>query len=172
MACMPYDWNMRGKRHGVGRASRSDWGSLYTLALDIAETAHAGQIRRGSGEAYINHPLRVAAHATGPAKVAAVLHDVIEDTGVTREELEGKGIPVLVLDVLDLLTRRENETYRDFIERIATAPGEAGRIARDIKLDDIDDNLKGIELLPPDEQSIEKRYLRAQKRLKAAQDGT
>ena len=162
----------RGKRvkKTTSRVSEKALGEAYETAETIALIAHSGQRRRGSGEPYISHPLRVAAGFEGIAKIAAILHDVVEDTPVTLAKLKAQGIPPQAIEIIDLLSRRQGEVYmRDFIERIATAPGEAGSIARAVKLADIADNLRGVELLPPEEQGITKRYKRARSRLLAAQ---
>lgn len=139
----------------------------YEEVREIATLAHAGQVRRGTGEPYINHPFRVAGRVKIKARISAALHDVIEDTKVTAEDLRRWGVSEEDLIILDLLTRRDGETYNEFIERIACAPGETGKLAREIKLADIEDNLSGIRNLPLAERGIEKRYLRARKRLYA-----
>ena len=64
----------------------------YELALKIATEAHKGQVDK-SGVDYIKHPIAVASFCKNPlAKVAALLHDVIEDTDITEEDLRARGI--------------------------------------------------------------------------------
>lgn len=148
----------------------------YEEAREIATKAHEGVRRETEDAPYVVHPIRVAESLTDEnAKIAAVLHDVIEDdTGWTEEDLRQAGVPEVALEAVVLVSRRKNadgknEIYMaEFIERIATAPGEAGRIARQVKLADIADNLRGIDQLPPEKRDIEKRYLRARKRLERA----
>jgi (p)ppGpp synthase/HD superfamily hydrolase len=68
-------------------------------ALQIAVQAHAGQ-KVKSGGAYIFHPIRVMMRCTIPeALIVALLHDVVEDTPVTFEELEGEGFSKTVIDI-------------------------------------------------------------------------
>lgn len=77
---------------------------LIALAYDLAGKAHEGQRRRGNGEPYVNHPIRVArtvAEAGGDEEqvVAAVLHDTVEDSNLTLQDIEenfGAGICHLV----------------------------------------------------------------------------
>lgn len=79
--------------------------SLYTQtmatrerALQIAVQAHAGQ-KDKSGAAYIFHPIRVMMRCTSPeAQIVGLLHDVVEDTPVTFEELAGEGFSKNVMD--------------------------------------------------------------------------
>ena len=66
-------------------------------ALEIAAKAHAGQMDK-AGQPYVLHPLRMMLAVTTPeARMAAVLHDVVEDTAVTLEELRDEGFPAAVI---------------------------------------------------------------------------
>jgi (p)ppGpp synthase/HD superfamily hydrolase len=71
------------------------------------------------------------------ARVAAVLHDVMEDSEITLEQLQREGIPPDVLRTLDCLTRREGEEYSAYIRRVAT---DATAIR--VKIADLHDNLR------------------------------
>ncbi len=112
----------------------------------IARRQHDGQTRWDKFVPYIVHPERVAKTQIGAEfKAAAWLHDVIEDTPMTldelRDELElmcGKGHSVdLVISLVDALTRRKGESYLEFLGRLkGQGPG-----AIELKLADIDDNL-------------------------------
>lgn len=91
--------------------------SLLETAIQIAVQAHAGQEEK-NGQPYILHPLRVMARVnTDAEKIVAVLHDVIEDTPVTRAQLEARGFPNHILDALDCVTKREGEDYMGFVAR-------------------------------------------------------
>jgi guanosine-3',5'-bis(diphosphate) 3'-pyrophosphohydrolase len=127
--------------------------SNLELAILIATIAHAGQVDK-AGQPYILHPLRVMLRlSTEPERIAAVLHDVLEDCrGWTLERLRGHFGPE-VASAVDALTRREGETYRQYILRAAADP-----IARAVKVADLHDNLDPSR---PPEPSLEKRYLRA-----------
>ena len=145
--------------------------SFVEKALEFATRAHAGQVDKG-GKPYIGHPIRVAARVEGDvARAAAYLHDVIEDCGVTWEQLEMEGIPAEVIEAVIALSRREGETYKNFIERIAGNP-----VAVEVKLADLADN-SDPGRLPPDpemrrkwEEMVRKRYVPARDRLLRAQE--
>jgi hypothetical protein len=105
-------------------------------AINIAVTAHENQVEK-NGDPYILHPLRLMGRCTREQeKIAAVLQDVVEDTSVTLEDLKEAGFEKEIIDAVDCLTKREDETYDDFIKRAAFDP-----IARKVKIFDIEDNL-------------------------------
>lgn len=109
-------------------------------AIMIATTVHAGTHDK-SGAAYILHPLRVMmAMDDDPSRIVAVLHDVVEDSKPPNKwgfsELRREGFSEEVLSALDGVTRREDETYEDFIARSQDNP-----IARKVKIADLHDNL-------------------------------
>ena len=84
---------------------------LYERAVEIATAAHEGQSRWG-GEPYITHPLAVAkSFGMGRAKVVAVLHDVIEDTNITEEDLR-KEFPYTMIGNLLLMLCSPSHTGR------------------------------------------------------------
>lgn len=105
-------------------------------AIQIAVQAHAGQTRK-DGTPYILHPIRVMLRQTDPkAMIVAVLHDVVEDTGVTFEDLEREGCPGDVLSALRLLTHADGADYQAYIRTVAPDP-----LARAVKLGDLEDNM-------------------------------
>ena len=105
-------------------------------AISLAVRAHQGQLEK-SGQPYILHPLRVMFRLEDEyARMAAVLHDVVEDTPHTLDELRELGYPPEVVAAVDCLTRRPTETYEAFVERAAADP-----IARRVKLADLEDNM-------------------------------
>lgn len=114
----------------------SDVDSNLNLAIKIATEAHDGQVDKG-GEPYILHPLRVMMAVKGDReRIAAVLHDVAEDCpDWPLARLKEQPFSGAVCDALDALTRRDGESYRDFINRCAGDP-----IARVVKLADLKDN--------------------------------
>jgi (p)ppGpp synthase/HD superfamily hydrolase len=104
-------------------------------AIAIAAQAHAGQLDKG-GQPYILHPLRVMLRVpTQPERIAAVLHDVVEDSPVTLADLAAEGFDQEVLDALAALTKAPGETRVDAAHRAARHP-----IARAVKLADNADN--------------------------------
>jgi (p)ppGpp synthase/HD superfamily hydrolase len=127
-------------------------------AIAIAALAHKGQVDK-AGAPYVLHPLRMMlAVKTPEARIAAVLHDVVEDTAVTLEELKGEGFPASVLEAVDALTKREGEDYEAFIRRVAPNP-----IAREVKLADLRDNSDLSRIAEPTERDRERirKYQRA-----------
>ena len=119
-------------------------------AKPIAILAHDGQVDKG-GAAYIGHPYRVADKISVLAKLsnlndaqieaareAAWLHDVIEDAGVTEQELREEGISELAIEVIELLTRDKHKPERDgdaYYINIKAHP-----VARVVKVADVADN--------------------------------
>jgi (p)ppGpp synthase/HD superfamily hydrolase len=104
-------------------------------------------------------------------RAAAVLHDVLEDTGWTGDNLRRAGVPEVVIEAVEHVSCRENpekERYRDFIERTAVAEGEAGRIARRVKHADLLVNMGRVHELPGGESMLEKRYVPALERIREA----
>ena len=110
-------------------------------AIIFAAECHRGVVDQ-AGRPYIFHPLRVAMALADPReRLAAILHDVVEDAGVTVEELQHEGLDDDVAEAIDALTKREGEDYPSFIERVARNP-----MARAVKIADIRDNLDGSRL--------------------------
>jgi GTP diphosphokinase / guanosine-3',5'-bis(diphosphate) 3'-diphosphatase len=110
--------------------------STLEHAIEIAARAHAGQVDKG-GQPYILHPLRVMLRlAAEHERMAAVLHDVVEDTSVTLDELRAAGFPPPVLMAVDALTKRPGESRLEAAARAAADP-----IALEVKLADNAENL-------------------------------
>ena len=105
-------------------------------AIEIAATAHAGQ-RDKAGQPYIFHPLRVMLRVDGAhEQMAAVLHDVVEDTSVTLDNLAQEGFPSEVLRAIAALTKLPGETRLEAAARAAADP-----VARKVKLADNAENM-------------------------------
>ena len=122
---------------------------------------HAGQTDR-AGVPYITHPLRVMeACNTTEEKIAAVLHDVVEDTSVTLDDL-AKQFPPEIVEAVRCLTHLPEDTYEEYIEQIATNP-----ISVQVKLRDLTDNMDVRRLTAIGEHDVERlrKYLKAYKRL-------
>ena len=125
-----------------------------------AANAHRGQTDK-AGRAYITHPLRVmnnlGLNAPLEAQMAALLHDVVEDCGVSLGDLRDAGFPESVVVAVDHLTKNaEGERdYQKAIERAALDP-----IARRVKLADLTDNmdLSRIPKPTPDDEKRVAKY--------------
>lgn len=130
---------------------------MLNKAITIAAKAHDGQVDKG-GNPYILHPLRVMLNCESEAaKICAVLHDVIEDTGITLKQLQSQGFTNEIIATLDCLTKRAGESYDDFISRIL--PNE---LACRVKLADLIDNMDLTRINNPgteDEERIQKYRL-------------
>lgn len=128
-------------------------------ALQIAARAHEGQVDK-HGQPYILHPLRVMAAVEGEeARIVAILHDVIEDTSVTADDLRRDGFGEAVLEALDRLTHRKCEPYAEYVIGC-----KGHEVARRVKLADLEDNSRlSRTILRPDriEPDIERvrKYL-------------
>lgn len=132
--------------------------STLERAIAIAAEAHAGQ-KDKAGAPYVLHPIRVMLRVTTPEeRMAAVLHDVVEDTPWTLEDLAREGFPADVVSAVDALTRRDRETYEEFVVRAG-----AHAIARRVKLADIEDNLDPTRIPNPTQKDLDRfeRYRRA-----------
>lgn len=91
-----------------------------STALQIAAKAHAGQ-KDKAGADYIKHPLAVSEKCRSPrAKIAALLHDVVEDSDVTLDDLRAAGIGGDVIAAVDCLTKRKGEKLDDYLDRVAS----------------------------------------------------
>lgn len=140
---------------------------LLQRAVRIAEEGHAGQVDK-AGQPYIAHPRRVMmAMRDDAARIVAILHDVVEDCGVTLEDLEKEGFPRHILDALDAVTRRVGETYEAFVARAAADP-----IARQVKYADLQDNADLSRIAAPTAADVARteKYRRALAQLDAAAD--
>lgn len=107
------------------------------LALSIAVTAHAGHEDR-SGRPYILHVLNVVLGCVSDddAMVVAALHDVVEDSPMTLDGLRSAGFSERIVEAVDAISRREGETYEDYIERVVKVP-----LARQVKKVDLEHNM-------------------------------
>lgn len=137
---------------------------LYKKALDIAVNAHQGQTDKG-GQPYINHPLAVAAMLENPRdRVAALLHDVVEDTSVTMEELKTQ-FPEDITTAVDLLTKKPGPgyTYQNYLEKIRENP-----MACRVKLADLTHNMDLGRIPNPGPRDLERmeKYRKSQGYLK------
>lgn len=137
--------------------------STLTRAIEIATEAHKGQFDK-SGKDYIGHPLRVMEMGkTEDEKIVGVLHDVVEDSPWTFQELEAEGFSKQITDALRCLTKTsEKENYDEYIERIKKNP-----LAVSVKLNDLTDNMdiRRLPYLSDKDVKRLKKYLKAYKKL-------
>ena len=139
--------------------------ALIEIALERSLSAYRGK-RDKAGQAYVLHPLRLMAKMHDEiSQVVSLLHDVIEDSDVTAEDLRADGFPEIVIEAVVALTRQAGESYMAFIERLK--PNE---LARKVKLADIEDNLNVLRLVELNEQDLRRvqKYHKAWHDLQAA----
>lgn len=132
-------------------------------AIEIALTAHEGQFDTHNGRPYIEHPYRVMSGGhTLQEKIAGMLHDVVEDSEWTLEQLTAEGFSQEIVAAVDALTRREGEPYEESIRRV-----QADALATRVKLLDLTDNMdirRWEEVTEKDLERLQK-YLKAYKQL-------
>jgi len=132
-------------------------------AIALAATAHAGQVDKG-GAPYILHPLKVMLRMTTPEeRIVAVLHDVVEDCGISLDDLRKEGFSEEVLSAIESVTKMPGEPYEDFVERAAQNP-----IGRAVKLADLEENSDLSRIASPSWEDLERieKYRRAIGRLR------
>jgi len=118
-------------------------------AVAIAAAAHAGQVDK-AGQPYILHPLRVMLRVTSEReRIAAVLHDVVEDSEVSLQDLQGEGFQPDVIAAIDALTKRPGESRLQAAARAAANP-----IARQVKLADNAENMDLSRIANPTARDI------------------
>lgn len=124
-------------------------------AIQIAVTAHAGQIDK-QGQPYILHPMRVMLSLPeGEERIAGMLHDVVEDTSVTLDDLRNAGFSDSVLDAVRCLTRTPGGSYADYVVRC-----KENAIARAVKLADLSDNTRlDRNIIRPEKFESDKRRI-------------
>jgi HD domain-containing protein len=106
-------------------------------ALQIAAQAHEGQ-KDKEGLPYILHPLRVMSRVEGEeAQIVAILHDVVEDTKVTLDDLRRAGFSEAILAAVQCVTHLKDVPYADYVVGCKQNP-----IARQVKLGDLADNCR------------------------------
>ena len=134
---------------------------MLERAISIAAEAHVNQVDR-AGAPYILHPLRVmlAMAPDDDYRVAAVLHDVVEDCpSWPLDRLRAEGISETALEAIDAVTRRGGESYDAFIARAAK-----NGIGRIVKIADLRDNTD-MNRIPNPTDSDWKRQLKYGKAL-------
>ena len=108
---------------------------LTKKAMQFCFAAHKEQTDK-SGLPYVFHPFHLAEQMPDElTAAAALLHDVVEDTPYTLDDLRSQGFPETVIDALELLTHREGVSYFDYVAAIKSNP-----IARQVKMADLRHN--------------------------------
>ena len=138
---------------------------MLEKAAKLAEKAHQGQVDKG-GQPYILHPRRVMEQCeTETEKIVAILHDVMEDTPYTLEDLRQEGFSEEVLEALLCLTHRGGESYMAYIGRVCENP-----LAARVKYADLQDNMDLRRIPEPTERDFARleKYKGAKVRIEKA----
>ncbi len=141
-----------------------DDATMVEKARAVATRAHAGQ-KRWNGDPYITHPTRVAGSFYGLSevedeRVVALLHDVVEDTEITLDQLREFGFTEKQVEAIDSVTKRDKESYLDFVLR-----AKANSIGRRVKIADIKDNMSNLHEVFKDHPVREQRLRREKYKL-------
>jgi len=137
---------------------------IIEKSLEIALKAYSGQ-RDKAGKTYILHPLRIMSKMETEYEMSvALLHDVIEDSNYSADDLLKEGIPPEVVEAVQLLSKVSGETYDQFIDRIVD-----NSLASKVKLADIEDNINVLRLESVGEKDLERvaKYHRAWKKIQS-----
>jgi len=111
--------------------------SNIETAIAVASAAHMGQVDK-NGEPYIFHPIRVMlAQTTTETQIVGVMHDMIEDTDTSLNDVYSFGFDDDIVLALNAITRRDDEDYFVYVKRACSNP-----IARPVKIADLRDNLR------------------------------
>ena len=121
-------------------------------AYKIAKKAHLGQVDK-AGEDYIKHPEKVASFVkTDEEKAVAYLHDVIEDTELTLEDLCEYDFSKEVIEAVDIITNKRGEDYQSYLNSV-----KKNKLARAVKLADLRHNSDLTRLTKVTEKDIERK---------------
>lgn len=136
---------------------------LLETAIRLAAKVHKGQTDR-FGKPYILHVMRVMMRGQDfNEQVLGALHDVLERSDLTLMDIEKKGFPASVLKALEAITRRPDETYEQYIDRVVEDP-----LAIRVKINDLADkmDLLHVEQLDPSDLKRYNKQLAAYHRMK------
>ena len=121
-------------------------------AYEIAKRAHLGQVDK-AGEDYIKHPEKVASFVkTDEEKAVAYLHDVIEDTELTLEDLCEYSFSNEVIEAVDIITKKRGEDYQSYLNSV-----KKNKLARAVKLADLRHNSDLTRLIKVTEKDIKRK---------------
>lgn len=138
--------------------------TLLERAIVIALESHQGQTDK-AGKAYILHPLRVMlAMKVEEEMIVAVLHDAVEDSNVTLEDLKSQGFPGEIIDAIACIAKKSGEPYFDYIQRIRN-----NSLASRVKIADLLDNMN-LQRIPNPKQDDFDRVEKYKKALAILQD--
>lgn len=125
---------------------------LTKKALKLCFEAHKEQTDK-TGLPYVFHPFHLAEQMDDEiSTVCALLHDVVEDTDITFDDLSAMGFPQDVTDVLKLLTHEKSVPYMEYVKKISTNP-----VATKVKIADLRHN-SDVTRLDVLDEDMKKRF--------------
>jgi len=131
--------------------TNSEYESLLERAIAIAAKAHEGQVDK-AGNPYLDHPLFVMKNVNSlEQKIVAVLHDAVEDSELTLEQLRSEGFPEVLVSAIAAITKIEGEAYAAYVERVIANP-----IALRVKIADVTHNLDIRRIANPTEADFQR----------------
>lgn len=136
---------------------------MLLKAIEIAHRAHEGQSDK-NGQPYILHPLRVMnSGKTYNEMIVGILHDVIEDSDYTLEDLKKEKFSEEILAAVDAMTKKENQAYQEYLDNLKN-----NSLAVRVKQNDLTDNmdLKRLSEISDEDIPRLRKYLKAYNELK------
>lgn len=145
------------------RLTLEEYNQLRDISMKLIEKYHKDDVDKG-GHPYIGHLTRVSNGCkTYESSIAGLLHDIIEDTPCTENILLESGIPQYIIDIVLLVSRKDEESYEEFIDRLISS---GNKHAMELKCSDLKDNcdlsrLKGLsdEVIKKGEKRVKNRYI-------------
>ncbi|MCM1288985.1 MAG: GTP pyrophosphokinase [Clostridium sp.] len=137
--------------------------ALTKRAMEICYRAHAGQLDKG-GMPYVFHPFHIAGQMEDEYSICvALLHDTVEDGGIELSELSDAGFPEEIVRTVDILTRRTDEPYMEYIERL-----KGNSLAVKVKLADLNHNsdMTRLNIITKQDMERKEKYEKAMEVLK------
>ncbi len=145
--------------------TNSEYELLLQRAIAIAAKAHEGQVDK-AGNPYLDHPLFVMENVNFlEEKIVAVLHDAVEDSELTLDQLRSEGFPESIVKAIEAITKIEGEAYAAYLERVIANP-----IALRVKIADVTHNLDIRRIANPTEADFQRiaKYKKVLSQLRAA----
>ena len=139
---------------------------LLYKTLELILKVFEGSLDKG-GLPYYNHLFKVYSKVFSyDEKIVALLHDIIEDKKVTKEDLLELNYPQHIIDAVVILTKKKGAYYPDYIESIIES---GNKLAMNVKLADLEHNMDLTRISNPtvnDYERVNKRYMPAYTRIK------
>lgn len=136
--------------------------TLTQKAMKLCYKAHEGQYDKG-GVPYVFHPIHIAEQMDSEEEICvALLHDVLEDTDYTVEDICDLGFPDSVIEAVNCITRPKGMEYLEYIKQV-----KKNKLATKVKLADIENNLdeQRLALCICNVEKLKKRYILARQEL-------